>query len=138
VIDDHGNDLTEKKIIIENHIRKNLKLTADKNLIRIVFDNLISNAIKYGQENGKIILSSEERKNERLFSVYNEGQGIPGNKMNQLFRKFSRIESSASEGKRGTGLGLFICKDIIDQHKGRIWAESAEGKWARFSFTIPV
>ncbi len=137
VVEDHENDMKERKIRLENRIEKNLILNADMNLLRIVFDNLISNAIKYGKEQGKIILSSDKGKKGWTFSVHNDGNGIPEGKMKQLFKKFSRIESSASEGKKGTGLGLFICKDIIENHGGNIWAESKEGEWARFYFSIP-
>lgn len=137
VVEDHENDMQDRKIKLENRIEKNQILNADMNLLRIVFDNLISNAVKYGKEQGKIILSSDKGKKGWTFSVYNDGNGIPESKMKLLFKKFSRIESSASEGKKGTGLGLFICKDIIENHGGNIWAESKEGEWARFSFTIP-
>jgi signal transduction histidine kinase len=70
-------------------------------------------------------------------NVRNEGKGIPKEKMSMLFKKFSRIDSPEYAGKKGTGLGLFICKEIVEKQGGKIWAESEEEKWITFSFILP-
>jgi signal transduction histidine kinase len=71
------------------------------------------------------------------FYIKNEGRGIPADKLTQVFEKFSRLEGELEHRQRGTGLGLFNVKVIVEKHGGRIWAESEEGKWASFLFTLP-
>jgi two-component system NtrC family sensor kinase len=129
--------LQEKQMIVENEISDSLELNADQGLLKIVYDNLLSNAIKYGREEGKIVLDAHENTNVVTMSVRNDGEGIPPEKMPQLFKKFSRLDSPEYAGKKGTGLGLYTCKEIIEKHGGEIWADSKMGEWVRFSFTIP-
>lgn len=130
-------EFKEKKMKVENHIHKSIVLKADRDLLMIVYDNLLSNAIKYGREGGIIKLDLKDGESEYTLSVYNEGAGIPNEKMPMLFKKFSRIDTPEYAGKKGTGLGLFVCREIIEKLGGKIWAESEEGKWIRFSFIIP-
>lgn len=79
----------------------------------------------------------EERPGEHLFYVRNEGRGIPADKLCQVFEKFSRLHGELERRRGGAGLGLFNAKEIVERHGGRIWAESEEGEWANFSFTLP-
>lgn len=129
--------LQAKQMIVENHISPELTPETDRDLLRIVYDNLLSNAIKYGREGGKVVLDGQENDSEVMLSVSNEGIGIPREGMPKLFRKFSRLDSPEARGKKGTGLGLYICSEIIKKHGGKIWAESQEGHWAKFIFTLP-
>ena len=137
VLESLKEQLRQKKMVIENHIPANAELNADKNLLRIVYDNLLSNAVKYGEENGRIELNYTQDGREVVLNVRNEGKGIPKEKMSMLFKKFSRIDSPEYVGKKGTGLGLFICKEIIEKQGGKIWAESEQDRWVTFSFTLP-
>ena len=130
-------ELEEKGMAVEVRIPPGMRVVADRDLLRIVYDNLLSNAIKYGKEGGRIVLEARESDDEVVLSVWNEGPGIPRDKLPLLFQKFSRLDVPSHAKKRGTGLGLFICKEIVERHGGRIWAESEEGKWAKFSFTLP-
>lgn len=130
-------EIQQKKMKVENHIPHEIELYADKDLLMIVYDNLLANAIKYGREGGTIVLDVHEDKGDFTMSVYNEGEGIPRVKMSMLFQKFSRINTPEYAGKKGTGLGLYVCKEIIEKQGGKIWAESEEGKWARFTFALP-
>ncbi|MCD5408850.1 ATP-binding protein [Candidatus Bipolaricaulota bacterium] len=132
-----GRELEERGMEVEVHVPADLVMHADRDLLRIVYDNLLSNTVKYGNEGGRIVLEAEEGPEEVILSVWNEGPGIPQEKLPYLFRKFSRIDLPAHAKRRGTGLGLFICKEIVERHGGRIWAESEPEKWARFSFTLP-
>jgi len=136
VLESLKQELHQKKMAIENHIPAEVEFNADKNLLRIVYDNLLSNAIKYGNENGRIKLNYRQDKEEVVLKVRNEGKGIPKEKMSMLFKKFSRVDTPEYAGKKGTGLGLFICKEIIEKQGGKIWAESEE-KWITFTFTLP-
>lgn len=129
-------ELQEQHMKVDNRISESLVLHADVNLLRIVYDNLLSNAARYGREGGVIVLDAQESADTVTLSVRNDGEGIPPDKMAKLFRKFSRLDIPESAGKRGTGLGLYICKEIVEKHGGEIWADSLQGEWAKFSFTI--
>ncbi|MCI0476963.1 MAG: cache domain-containing protein, partial [Anaerolineales bacterium] len=129
--------LQEKQMTLENGIPPALELEADRDLLRIVYDNLLSNAIKYGKEGGKIALAARANDAIVTLSVLNEGNGIPPDKMELLFKKFSRLSGAGYAGKKGTGLGLYICKEIVEKHGGKIWAESQVGAWTKFVFELP-
>jgi signal transduction histidine kinase len=124
-------------MLVENRISESMVLHADGNLIRIVYDNLLSNAVKYGREGGAIVLDAQESEDKVTLSVRNDSEGIPPEKMAVLFKKFSRLDSPEYAGKRGTGLGLYICKEIVEKQGGAIWADSRVGEWVKFSFTLP-
>jgi len=131
-------DARKMEVILENEetFRK-AEAMADPVLLRIVFSNLIGNALKYGREGSKIWCGFREEPDHFLFYVKNEGRGIPADKLTKVFEKFSRLEGELERKQRGTGLGLFNAKEIVEKHGGKIWAESAEEKWANFLFTIP-
>ena len=137
VLEGLGPELHQKKMVLDNHIAAEIQIKADKNLLRIVYDNLLSNAIKYGKEDGKIELDYKHDKDEVICSVRNEGKGISQEHLSMLFKKFSRVDSPEYAGRRGTGLGLFICREIIEKQGGRIWVESEGQRWVMFSFTLP-
>jgi signal transduction histidine kinase len=101
--------------------------------------NLLSNAIKFSTTDGTVWLTAEGKANtEVLFSVRDQGQGIPSDKLESIFERFQQVDSSDSRRKGGTGLGLTICRKIIEQHEGKIWAESTLGEGSTFSFTLPL
>ena len=83
------------------------------------------------------MLDARQNEAETRMSVSNEGEGVPQEEMGLLFQKFSRIPHPAHQGKKGTGLGLYICKEIVEKHGGNISAESEEGEWIKFIFTFP-
>lgn len=127
----------ERRITITSRIPETLLVHADPTLLRIVYDDLLSNAVKYGREEGAIVLDAEESDDLITLSVRNDGEGIPPEKKALLFKRFSRLDTPGATGKKGTGLGLFICKEIVEKHGGQIWVESKSGEWVKFSFTLP-
>ena len=130
--------IQDRRMTVENRIPQGLKVDADPTLLRVVYDDLLSNAVKYGREGGGLLLEAQEADDTLTLSVRNEGEGIPPDKKGQLFQRFSRLDTTlAASGKKGTGLGLFICKEIVEKHGGQIWADSKVGEWAKFSFTLP-
>jgi two-component system, NtrC family, sensor kinase len=129
--------LKNKGMTIHNCLTSRIEVDADRDLLRIVYDNLLSNAIKYGRDSGVIRLEAQPSNGDMVLAVYNEGDGVPPEKMSQLFRKFSRVENPKHAGMKGTGLGLYICREIIERHGGKIWAESRVEQWIKFSFTLP-
>ena len=140
ILEDERQQINARKmeVVIENEesFRK-VEGEADPVLLRIVFSNLIGNVLKYGQEGGKIWCGFREEPEESLFYVKNEGRGIPADQLTKVFEKFSRLGGELERARGGTGLGLFNSKEVVERHGGRIWAESEEGKWANFLFTIP-
>jgi signal transduction histidine kinase len=137
VIEGLSKSLEEREMHLVDKLPEDLEVYADSDLLRVVYDNLLSNAIKYGEEGGTIALDASLGEDEVTLSVYNEGQGIPPEQMPRLFKKFSRLDSPEYAKEKGTGLGLFICREIVEEHGGQIWADSEEGEWVRFSFTLP-
>ncbi len=128
----------EYNINLVNHVDKDIVLKTDFNMTREVFENLIGNAVKYGREGGKISIDAQPEGDFIRFNVLNEGEGIPQNKIDTLFKKFSRLETDSTGRKqKGTGLGLFITKAIIEAHGGSIQAKSKHHEWVDFQFTLP-
>ncbi|MEL6815744.1 MAG: ATP-binding protein, partial [Cyanobacteria bacterium J06598_3] len=131
-----------------------LSLWADPDYIVQILTNLLGNAIKFSTPGNSIHLSvrpyiepvrnnsvRERQASEPamvLFSVQDYGQGIPANKLSNIFERFQQVDSSDSRKKGGTGLGLTICRKIVEQHGGKIWAESQLGVGSCFYFTIPL
>jgi signal transduction histidine kinase len=111
----------------------------DPALLKIVLGNLINNAIKYGYEATPIRLRLAEKNGEVVFSVRNEGVGISREDIaGRLFKRFERLKQKGTGGVKGSGLGLYICRTIVDKHQGRIWAESEPGKWVEFFVALPA
>ncbi len=127
-----------RQMTIENHVAPDVIIHADLNMTREVFENLISNAVKYGRDGGVVKITSREEEDFIRFGVFNDGEGISPENLETLFQKFSRLENDKAVRKqKGTGLGLFISKHLVDAHGGMIYAESQEGEWVEFIFTLP-
>ncbi|MGZ5548670.1 MAG: ATP-binding protein [Nitrososphaeraceae archaeon] len=135
VIKEVRNQITNKKIKIDLQCNeKSLNVIGDKIRLNQVFLNLINNSIKYTDE-GDILVSIKRDSNNdtmALVQIKDKGLGIQENVKQKLFSKFTKGT------KVGTGLGLFICKNIVESHGGKIWAENNTDKGATFSFTIPT
>ncbi|GKU26259.1 sensor histidine kinase [Clostridium folliculivorans] len=130
--------LDNKDLELNDEIDENIPFVyVDKNKILQVIINLISNAIKF-TERGKIICRAQMyNKNEVLISVEDTGAGIPEQYYAKIFRRFEQIPNDSTKSQ-GSGLGLVICKAIIEKHGGSIWLESEVNKGSTFYFTIPV
>lgn len=111
---------------------------ADQLRIQEVVYNLLANAIAYTNLGGKIEVSIEIKDNMVVTHVKDNGQGIPREAQTHLFTKFFRVSGKLEQGSKGTGLGLYISKAIVNMHKGEIWVESEPGKGSIFSFSLPL
>jgi signal transduction histidine kinase len=115
------------------------KVKGDKIKLEEVVNNLVANAIHYTNPNGKIVVSVESNGIEVTTHIADNGKGIPKEALPNLFTKFFRVRSAMDpEGSVGTGLGLYISKNIVELHRGKIWVNSEFGKGSVFSFSIPA
>ena len=114
------------------------EVDVDKTMISEVLTNLLDNAIRYTDEGGRVEVVVEESDGKVITHIKDTGIGIPQAAIPHLFKKFYRVSTVLKEGRKGTGLGLFISKEIMKLHNGDIWVESTEGKGSTFSFGIPV
>lgn len=117
--------------------RKKILMWFDQDLITRVLVNLISNAIKYMQENGMVDIRLEDLGKFVQVSVTDNGAGIATENQDKIFDKFYTVAKAKSDGIKSTGLGLPIAKEIVELHKGRIWVDSEAGRGSRFLFTLP-
>jgi PAS domain S-box-containing protein len=117
-----------------------LQAQVDKGRIEQVLANLLTNAIKYSPAGGlvEVTLSVERERQEVLLSVRDQGIGIPQAEQAQLFGRFSRASNGESLGINGTGLGLYLCRELVEQHGGRIWFESTEEAGSIFFIRLPL
>ncbi|PRY50337.1 PAS domain S-box-containing protein [Arcticibacter pallidicorallinus] len=114
-----------------------LPVQADKQRIEQVIINLISNAIKYSPDASKVLIRVRKTDLEVRVGIQDFGFGIETEQLENIFARFFRVESLASHIS-GLGIGLFITKEIVERHKGRIWVESEHGKGSEFFFTLPL
>ena len=110
---------------------------ADPDAIVQTLTNLLSNAIKFSSSGSSVWLTACHQKDDVLFQVKDEGDGIPADQLEIIFQRFHQVDATDSRKKGGTGLGLAICHSIVKLHGGRIWAESCLGKGSTFSFSLP-
>jgi len=140
VIDSYKKEAKREGVKVEfKKPKKKLpEVVIDVEKMQLVIDNLVKNAIRYTLSGGKVIISLKYLKKTIEFSVKDTGAGIPKQQQNRVFTKFFRGSNIMRMETEGTGLGLYITKNIIEAHRGRIWFESEQGKGSTFYFTIPV
>jgi signal transduction histidine kinase len=124
------------QIIIERN--EPVKLFADRERIEQVLNNLLNNAIKYCPDSKKIIVNLKSNGPMTICSVKDFGNGISKDQQNKIFERFYRITGNNLHTYPGLGLGLFIAKEIVERHYGKLWAESEVGKGSTFSFGLPI
>ncbi len=131
-----------KKIVKNYRIKriftsKDLWVEIDTDKMTQVIDNIMNNAIKYSPDGGVITCRLLETNKHIIISISDEGLGIPRKDIKKVFDRFYRVDKARSRKQGGTGLGLSISKEIVEQHKGRIWVNSAEGKGSTFYISLP-
>jgi signal transduction histidine kinase len=111
---------------------------ADKNRVKQVLNNLLENAVKYSPDGGEIVAAGRVQGSVLEVSVADQGVGIPTRDLHRVFDRFHRVEGEISKRVGGTGLGLGICKRLVELHHGQIRVESRLGKGSTFYFTLPL
>jgi PAS domain S-box-containing protein len=115
-----------------------LAAEADPDKVRQVFNILVENALQYSPQGGKVTVGARRNADRVEVRVNDEGMGIPAAERERIFRKFYRAESAARDGAAGTGLGLFIARELVTAMGGRIWVDSTEGEGSSFTFELPA
>lgn len=122
-----------------NVAKKKMPLVlGDPERLKLVVENLISNSIKYITKRGKIDIKLVKKDSSLIFSIRDNGVGIPEEQQDQIFDKFFRSDNIVKYQTEGTGLGLYITKNIIEQSGGKIWFQSIENVGSEFSFSLPI
>jgi two-component system sensor histidine kinase KdpD len=131
--------LTAPSAQITLHLGSGLPMVdIDARRIRQVLDNLIDNAIKYSDGTSNIVVTVKKDGSELCISVADKGVGIPPDDLGRIFDRMYRAEQRLSHGSKGLGLGLSVCKGMVEAHGGRIWVDSVVGAGSTFHFTFPL
>ncbi len=128
----------QKNIELVNLVEKDTPVFADKDLVLTILRNLTSNAIKFTHEKGQVTVSAHYEQDYIEIWVADNGIGISKKDIDKLFRVDVNYSSSGTSAEKGTGLGLLLCKDFIEMHKGNIWVESTINAGSIFKFTLPI
>jgi signal transduction histidine kinase len=130
-------DAQEKSINFEFILQPDVEFNGDKNALYIVLINLIGNAIKYSEEGSNLTISLFQKNGETAFSIADEGPGIAKEEKDEVFKKFYRIGNESTRTNKGTGLGLFIVKQIVQLHGGRAFVKRNKPKGSIFVCSFP-
>lgn len=126
-----------KDIILKADIEKEIYINGDKTCINSILSNLLDNAIKYA-ENSEVLISLHQVNHGVELIIADQGNGIPNNEKDKIFDKFYRIGNEETRAAKGTGLGLYIVKQLVSFHKGKITVENNEPKGTKFKITFTV
>lgn len=128
---------TQKQIAVCHSIEPGLNVTADFQMVKTILRNLISNAVKYTNAGGTIMISAQEAAQFVEISVKDNGIGMSAKTRHHLFRMDEFQSLAGTDNEKGTGLGLLLCKEFVELHGGNIQVESTPGKGSKFTFTLP-
>ncbi len=137
VIQIEKHDTVQKSLSIENKICSDIIIEADRELVSLIFSNLLSNAIMFSSSGGKIIFAAQVDQKLVNVSVSDQGIGIVAGEERYIFERFYQPGEPLKRRHNGIGLGLAIAKALVELHGGEIWVESALNKGSTFHFTIP-
>ncbi len=130
---EHHGELT-----LECRIPPGVVMTVDRDKFKRVFDNLISNSVKYSKDHLKIMMICVQDGSNLKFSIEDTGAGVVPEEFTKIFDQFYRVDKSRSREQGGSGLGLAICRRIVEAHGGKIWAYAPEDGGLGISFVIPM
>jgi signal transduction histidine kinase len=127
----------EKDIELDAEVNEDINVFVDREMIATVIRNLVANAIKFTDSGGRIDILAEEKGDVVEVAVVDTGIGIRKEDMKKLFRIDVHHSTIGTSQEKGTGLGLILCREFVERHGGKIWAESEFGKGSTFKFTLP-
>jgi len=129
---------SHKEIKLINSVSDDIVVCADPDMLKTILRNLVQNAIKFTESNGKIDINAVSNPDHIEISVTDNGVGITEENQQKLFGTDLNFSMQGTENESGTGLGLMLCKEFVEKHGGKIWVESQVGKGSKFLFTLPV
>jgi len=136
---EYKSQIAERRLTIrQKYDVSGLSFKADPKLLSIIFNNLLSNSITYTENGGRISLTVSKKKNDLLIRVADTGIGIPKDQQKEIFEKLFRADNAKKIDPNGSGLGLYIIKEIISHTGGKVWFESDEGKGTVFYISFPL
>lgn len=138
IINDLTTQANAKGIVIKSKGLGEIVLNADFNMVKIILRNLVSNAIKFCNENGNIIIVASKEKSFAIINVTDNGIGISDENQKKLWDITQTYTTYGTAREKGTGLGLLLCKELVEKHGGKIWVESQSDKGSSFMFTLPL
>jgi signal transduction histidine kinase len=130
--------LQKKCIEFVNQASPGQSVLADENHVKVVLRNLISNAIKFTDANGQVILSSELSDDKIIICVEDNGKGMTEQEIGKLFTLQTHFSQRGTQGESGTGIGLMLCKELVELNGGKVWVESKLNKGSKFYFSLPL
>jgi signal transduction histidine kinase len=132
------NQADKKNISINYTGQIEVTIKADLNMFKTILRNLISNAIKFTNENGAIAVKSEKQAQNAIITISDNGIGIKKEDQDKLWCISEQFTKTGTVSEKGSGLGLLLCKEFVEKHGGHIWVESLPGKGSNFIFTMPL
>jgi signal transduction histidine kinase len=126
-----------KDIKLTNDVPEDTIGYADSNTINLVIRNLMTNAIKFTNDGGEVLIKAKDSGKEWIVQVSDNGVGMAEDVLKMLFDKTAPYTTRGTANEKGTGLGLILCKEFVEKNGGRIWVESLEEKGSTFYFTLP-
>jgi signal transduction histidine kinase/ligand-binding sensor domain-containing protein/DNA-binding response OmpR family regulator len=130
--------LEQKKLkVIKNYLNEDFEFWCDIDLIDKIFYNLFSNAIKYSFDEGEIYLTVKRKRKEFIFTIEDNGRGVPKDQQKHIFRRYFRASNAVNSEEPGSGVGLMLIQKLVDIHKGKISFKSEENKGTSFTLMIP-
>lgn len=136
-MDEFAAEAGERKITVESQVDGEPRVLGDAEELKMIFSALLSNAIKFNKEGGRVSVNAGAKGDKIAVSISDTGVGMPEEEFSKIFDKFYQIDGSTTRQFEGTGLGLFLAKGIVEKYGGRIWVESEVGKGSKFIFTLP-
>jgi signal transduction histidine kinase len=130
-------NLLGKKIHFDCSLDPEMLVYADRTHLSLLMQNLVSNAIKFTQEQGKIQVCANQQDDMIIICVEDNGVGIAPQRLSDLFQLETSFSTVGTANEKGTGLGLILCHELVRENSGQIWAESILGEGSRFYFTLP-
>jgi signal transduction histidine kinase len=134
-----GQDIaTNKNIFVQLQIPEEITVLADQPMIKTVIRNIVFNAIKFSYRGGEITIKARQHKQSVTIAIQDHGIGVDQKLLPSIFSLENAKRQTGTDGEKGTGLGLVLCKQFIEQHGGQIWVESEPGKGTTVYFTLPA
>lgn len=132
-----ASNITQKRLIVRNQVEKEVVAYADRQMLEIILQNLVSNAMKYSYPGGNITISGQMNEHEAVLTIADRGTGIAADELPKLFRLDARFSKEGTDGEKGTGLGLILCQALMEKNHGTLQLESEIGRGTTVTIKSP-